>query len=321
MKGYGASGRNLAGMGLLLVVATALVSGISTFVNLYAVTGTNSDAFVTVRNIVVAAALVPVAFLTAGQGRKRISGVNWMKLVLIGLVGGAVPFLLFFHGLELAAAAKGGPTASFVYRTLFIMATAFGIIFLGEKMRKRLLIGAIALLAGNALLLSLTSPVWVNGTAYVLAATVLWAVEYTISKFTLRDLASGTVALGRMGFGSLFLAAYLAVTNQFSAVGQFTASQWIWVGISAAFLTVFVSIWYAGLARVELGIATSALLLGFPVTYLLAVAFSGSAPGAAGLLGVVVIAAGVAVVVGRRMARETWHFIVSALNPRRTRAS
>lgn len=320
MNASDVNAKSRAGMGLLLVLATAIVSGVSTYVNLYAVQGTSSDVFVTVRNLVVAAALIPVAILTFGHGRKRLSPGNWGRLALIGLVGGAIPFLLFFHGLELAAAARGGPTASFVYRTLFLMATVLGIVFLGERIRMRFLIGAVILLAGNALLLSLISPIWVNGTGYVLAATVLWAAEYTISRATLRDISSGTVALGRMGFGALFLVAYLAVTNQLSAAGNFTSGQWMWVGISAAFLTIFVSTWYAGLARVDLGTATSALVLGFPVTYLLAVSFSNFPLTIADLLGVVVIVAGVAMVIGRRLSRETWDVVVRALSPRRTQA-
>lgn len=312
--------KSRAGMGLLLVLATAIVSGVSTYVNLYAVQGTSSDVFVTVRNLVVAAALIPMAILTFGHARKRLSPWNWGRLALIGLVGGAIPFLLFFHGLELAAAAGGGPTASFVYRTLFLMATVLGIVFLGERIRMRFLIGAVILLAGNVLLLSLISPIWVNGTGYVLAATILWAAEYTMSRATLRDISPGTVALGRMGFGALFLVAYLAVTNQLTAAGNFTSGQWMWVGISAAFLTIFVSTWYAGLARVDLGTATSVLVLGFPVTYLLAVSFSNFPLTIADLLGVVVIVAGVVLVIGRRLSRETWDVVVRALSPRRTQA-
>jgi drug/metabolite transporter (DMT)-like permease len=317
-NGYDVKEKSRAGTGLLLVLATAIVSGVSTYVNIYAVQGTNSDAFVTVRNLVVAAAIIPMAALTFGHARKRLSPGNWGRLAIIGLVGGAVPFLLFFHGIELATAARGGPTASFIYRSLFLMATVLGVVFLGERIRVRFLAGAIVLLAGNALLLSLISPIWVNGTGYVLAATTLWAAEYTISKATLRDLSSGTVALGRMGFGALFLVAYLAVTNQLAAVGHFTSGQWIWVGVSAAFLTVFVSTWYAGLARVGLAVATSALVLGFPVTYLLAVSFSNFPPTITELLGIVAIVAGVAIVIGRRLSRETWDVVIRALTLRRT---
>ena len=90
-----------AGAGFLLVLATALVSGVSTFVNLYAVKGTNSDAFVTVRNLVVAAMIVPLAYLGARGASRPLRAFDWGRLALIGLVGGAIPFLLFFHGLSL----------------------------------------------------------------------------------------------------------------------------------------------------------------------------------------------------------------------------
>lgn len=60
--------------GILLVLLTALVSGVSTFVNFYAVKGTNSDAFIAVRNVAVAAMLVPLVFL-AGRSVRRKSVV------------------------------------------------------------------------------------------------------------------------------------------------------------------------------------------------------------------------------------------------------
>ena len=64
----------VAAPGILLVLLTALISGVSTFVNFYAVQGTNSDAFIAVRNVAVAAMLVPMVFL-AGRGmRARLSG-------------------------------------------------------------------------------------------------------------------------------------------------------------------------------------------------------------------------------------------------------
>ena len=171
------------GLGLVLVFATAIISGVSTFVNSYAVAGTNSDAFVTVRNAAVALLLVPLAAVVALRrpARSPLRPVDWARLVAIGLIGGAIPFLLFFRGLELATAAGGATTASFFYRTLFLFATVFAWFFLKERFRWEVVLGAVLLLAGCYLLLSLTSVVLTDGTLYVLAATVLWAAEYTVS--------------------------------------------------------------------------------------------------------------------------------------------
>jgi drug/metabolite transporter (DMT)-like permease len=286
-------------IGLLLVLTTAVVSGVSTFVNSYAVAGTNSDAFVTIRNIAVVGMIAPVSLWTFRRSRVALRGVDWGRLAIIGLVGGAIPFLLYFHGVQLATAAGGAATASFIYRSLFLMATVFGLVFLQERFHPRIVLAAALLLGGNLLLLSLVSPLWTNGTGYVLAATVLWAVEYTISKRTLRDLPSGTVALGRMGFGAVFLAAFLLGTAQANSVASLSAVQWDWVAISALLLAAFVGTWYAGLARVDLGVATSVLVAGFPITWVLTIAIRGAAFALPAAIGAVVVVLGIAVVIGR----------------------
>ncbi len=293
-------------VGLLLVLMTAVISGLSTFVNAYAVHGTSSDAFVTVRNLAVAGLILPLGLLARRTLTQPLRRVDWVRLVVIGFIGGAVPFLLFFHGLALATAAGGGLTASFLYRTLFLMATVFGVVYLKEHFHPRVAVAAGLLLGGNYLLLSLTTPIWTDGTYYVLAATVLWAVEYTVSKRALRDLPSGIVALGRMGIGAGFLVGYLALTMQFGAVGALTGGQWTWVLISAVLLAAFVGTWYAGLKRVDLGVATSVLVLGFPVTWVLSVLVAGRSFTLTQAAGAAAVVGGVVVVVGFTLLRQTW---------------
>lgn len=48
------------GMGLLFVIGTAFLSGVSNLVNAVAMKGMNADAFVTLRNALVALLLVPL---------------------------------------------------------------------------------------------------------------------------------------------------------------------------------------------------------------------------------------------------------------------
>ena len=305
--------------GLLLVLLTAVISGVSTFINLYAVSGTNSDAFVTVRNGAVALILVPFALVTTyGMVRSPLSRRDWTRLVIIGIVGGGIPFLLFFHGLQVAAASGAGITASFLYRTLFLIAAVLGIVFLKERFNWRIALAAALLLGGNLLLLSFTTPIWANGDGYVFAATVLWAGEYTLSKQTLRTLPSQTVALGRMGFGAIFLFGYLAATAQFASIGTFTAGQWTWVAVSGILLTAFVLSWYAGLKRVDLSVATAVLVLGFPITWLLTVAVRGTPFTFLEIMGAVAIAAGAAVAIGGRSLLALGQYVRSALFGRPT---
>jgi drug/metabolite transporter (DMT)-like permease len=299
----------VAAVGLLLVLATAVISGVSTFVNSYALVGTSSDAFVTVRNLVVALMIAPVALVATRRAPERLRAVDYGWLALVGLIGGAIPFLLFFHGLQLATAAGGAATASFVYRTLFLMATVFGIVLLHERFSARVFAGAALLLAGNVLLLSIISPLWTPGTTYVLAATVLWAAEYTVSKHLLGSLRSSTVGFGRMGFGAAFLLAYLALTSQYGAVAAMSGAQWTWVAISALLLTAFVLTWYAGLQRVDLSVATSMLVLGFPVTFLLGILAKGAHFTLDEAIGAAAVVAGAVVIAGWRQWRDLGSYL------------
>jgi len=298
-------------LGLLLVSFTAILSGVATFVNSFAVSGTtSSDAFVTVRNVVVALLLVPLVFVIPAAQR-RLSAVDWGRLAVIGLVGGAVPFLLFFHGLQLAG--PGSATASFAYRTLFLMAAVLGLVVLRERLSSRLAVAAVLLLGGNALLLSWTGPLWNPGVLFVLAATALWAVEYTLSKRALRDLPLSTVALGRMGFGGVFLLAYLAATNQFGAAAGLTGGQFGWVLVSALLLVGFVATWYAGLKYVDLSTAAAVLVLAFPITWTLSVLAGKTAFGVPQAAGAAVVAFGVCVAIGLTSFRSSLEHAVRLL--------
>ena len=298
--------------GILLVLATAIISGVSTFVNFWAVQGTNSDAFLATRNAIVALMLLPLAFLAVRQTRTRFTRAQLGRLGLIGLLGGAIPFLLFFRGLQLAGS-SGAATATFGYRTLFLMATVLAIVVLRERVSVRMALAATLLLAGNALLLSLTAPIWTDGTAYVLLATGLWAAEYTVSKSTLKDVPSGTVALGRMGFGGVFLLGYLALSNQLGAVSAFSGEQWRWIALSAVLLFGFVSTWYAGLKTVDLSVGAAALVLAFPITWTLGLLVGQGSFDLAQAAGAVAVVAGVVAAIGIGTLRDVRRLVVMGL--------
>ncbi len=298
--------------GVLLVLSTATISGVATFINFWAVQGANSDAFITLRNGLVVVMLLPLALLAWWEGHRRLRRRDWGRLVVIGFLGGGLPFLLFFRGLQLAGSA-GAPTATFLYRTLFLMAAALAAVFLRERIGWRMAAAALLLLGGNALLLSLTAPLWTDGSLYVLAATVLWAGEYTLSKRTLRDLPSGLVASSRMGFGALFLMAYMVATGQVVALGSLGPALWQWAVVSAALLVAFVATWYEGLRHLDLSRATALLVLGFPITWALG-ALAGRGPvGLSQAAGFASVALAVPLILGLPTLRETWDYIVRGI--------
>jgi len=252
--------------GLALVFTTAIISGVSVFVNGYSVKMINPSAFAFAKNGLVALALL--AIIVGATKLKEISKLNlrqWGKLALIGLIGGSIPFLLFFNGLAMTGSAAG----SFIHKSMFLFVAIAAVIFLKEKLNPKLLLAAVVLLFGNLLILQADMVNPGIGQLLVLGATVMWAVENILSKKMLKDLSGNTVAFGRMFFGSIFLLAFLGFTNQLGPVTAMTSQQWLWTAIPAVLLLGFVLTWYNGLKHVSVSLATVILLIGSPITTLL----------------------------------------------------
>ena len=100
--------------GLIFVLFTAVISGVSVFVNKFAVQSVgNSHVFTTGKNLFVALVLSLFIFSPFIVNKlKSIKKNEWVKLVVIGFVGGSIPFLLFFKGLSLATSTN----AAFIHK-------------------------------------------------------------------------------------------------------------------------------------------------------------------------------------------------------------
>lgn len=310
MTDYGTVAKRTLGTGIALLLVTVVISGVSNFVNFRAVAGTNVDAWITMRNAFVVVLLIPLALLVRPETRRPIARAEWGQLVAIGLVGGAIPFLLYFHGFQLAASQGGAASASLGYRSLFLVATVLGVLVLRERVPRRFLLAAGLLMVGNVLLVAFTGSIWTDGTAYVLVATLLWACEYTVSKRLLRTLPASTVGLGRMGFGAGFLLAYLGASGQLFSIGGFSGMDWMALGFSALLLFAFVATWYAGLRSVDLSVAATLLVLAFPITWVLGVLASRNAFTIEQAAGAGTIAFGVAVLLGLAYLGRSWSTLV-----------
>src|SRR3989344_1146008 len=113
--------------GLFLVLLTALISGVSIFLNSFAVSGINPFIFTTLKNVVVALFLISlIAILRERRELAKLTSVQWGKLSAIGLVGGSIPFLIFFYALSQTSAINAG----FIHKTMFIFISAMAFLFL-----------------------------------------------------------------------------------------------------------------------------------------------------------------------------------------------
>lgn len=269
--------------GIALAFVTALVSGISIFVNGFAVKQVPDAAlFTTLKNGL--AALLLVTLAGAAIRPAEIRGIrprSWGWLVVIGVVGGSLPFLLFFGGLAMASA----PSAAFIHKTLFVWVALLAVPFLGERLGRLQLVALAVLVGGQAMLLSPAGISWGLGETMIAAATVLWAIETILAKRVLRDVPAPVVGAARLGFGLVVLAGFLALTGKLGALALVSAEQWRWVLLTGLLLSGYVASWYAALRRAPASAVTAILVLGAPVTALIQAISSGGLPVPPALLG------------------------------------
>ena len=274
--------------GLLLVFITAIISGFSIFINSFAVKGFDSSVFTFSKNIVVALLLFSVLlFFGQLQELKKLSAKQWGQLALIGLIGGSIPFLLFFKGLQLTT----GQTSAFIHKTFFIYVTVFAVIFLKEKLTYKHLIGASILLAGNFLLI-LPDFNFSRGHLLIFSATIFWAAENALAKQALKELSGNIVAFGRMFFGSLFILIFLAFTKKLPLITSMSQQQYLWIIITSVFLLFYVFTYYNGLKYIEVTTATYILSLGSVITTVLTY-FNGAPISIMGSVGMLLITLGI----------------------------
>ena len=272
--------------GLLLAAATALISGVSIFLNSYAVKALpDAGLFTTLKNGFAAAALFAIA-VPVLRARRQTLTINRQTLgwlTVIGIIGGSIPFLLFFTGLSLASA----PSAAFIQKTMFVWVALLAVPFLGERLGL-LQIGALGVLFASLLLIAPpTGVVWGAGETMIAAATLFWAVEVIVAR---RLLAAGRVdplvlGVGRLGIGLIVLVGYLAFTGKLALLGGLGATQLSWVVITGVLLAGYVATWFTALRYAPATVVTSVLVLGLPITALLDAVVNGRVPGIAPLAG------------------------------------
>ncbi|MFH0835727.1 MAG: DMT family transporter [Candidatus Micrarchaeota archaeon] len=276
------------GKGYFLVLATAVISGVSIFANKFAVTGLEPVFFTAAKNALVAVFLISALLLTRElKALASLKKRDWAKLFALGIVGGSVPFALFFTGLTMTSAAG----AAFAHKTMFVFVALISVFFMKQAIDKRLVPLALVLLAGNALLIGLPGS-FDFGLLLVLAATVLWSVETVYAKKLLADYSSNVVSFSRMFFGSLVLLGYLAFTNSLPTLSQAASASWPLL-LTSLFLLGYVLTWFAGLKLLDPVTASIILLLGAPITAGLSIAFGLVTPAPLALLGIALLSVGV----------------------------
>jgi drug/metabolite transporter (DMT)-like permease len=295
-----------AGWGIALALATALISGLAIYLNAFAVKQLPDAAvFTTLKNAVAAIVLIAFALgLGAARDVRSIDRRRWPLVLAVGVIGGSVPFILFFSGLAQASA----PSAAFIQKTLFVWVAILAVPFLGERLGAASILGLGGLFVGQMLIQPPDGVRWGTGETLILTATLFWAVETVLVKRLLGSIPSNVMAALRMGIGLVVLVGYLAVTGRLGILGGLGATQWGWVLLSGLILAGYVATWFAALQRAPASVVTSVLVLGAVVTGALTAISKGAPPSPAVVGGyiLIVVASGLIAAwslrAGRRLA-------------------
>jgi drug/metabolite transporter (DMT)-like permease len=220
-----------------------------------------------------------------------------VALVVIGLLGGGVAFLLFFSGLAMASA----PSAAFIHKTMFIWVALMAGPFLAERLGLAPILALGVLLAGQVLILPPLGITWGSGETLIALATMIWAVEVVLAKRLLGRVRSPIVGVGRLGVGLLVLFGFLFATGRIAGIASLGATGWMWVAVTGVLLAGYVGTWMAALRRAPATEVTSILVLGAIITAALTTMSRGSVPEPVTITGYLLALFGVwALVLARR---------------------
>ncbi len=256
--------------GLPVALAAAMISGVAVYVNGLAVRHFPSPTVYTTGKNLIAGGLL-VAVLLAGRRTAAprstasfgLGGGHRRSLVAVAVVGGAVPFVLFFEGLARASSTD----AAFIHKTLVVWVAILAAIVLGERIGPVHVLAIALLVLGHAALAGGVGALRLGpGELMILAATLCWAVELVIVKRLLADLPPTTVGAARLAGGSLVLVVWVTASGRAGDLVSLTTGQWTWLALTGVILATFVAVWFAALARERVVDVTAVLVLGAVVT-------------------------------------------------------
>ncbi len=259
--------------GIYFAIITALISGVAIFLNKFAVDAIKPPlVFTAVKNSGVGLFIIS-ALLISGKWKlvKKLNGLEIMYLALIGIIGGAAAFYLYFTGLSKIPSIN----AAIIHKTLVIWVAILAVPFLKEKLSP-LQIGAVVLLfASNFVIGGFTMFEFSIGELFVLAATILWGIETILAKKVLSSVDPDIVTGARMGFGSVYLlgAAYLTAPSAIANIVNLTSVQWMWMAVTSISLLIYVMSWYRALKLAPAVTVTAVLVASTVVTNILSAVF------------------------------------------------
>jgi drug/metabolite transporter (DMT)-like permease len=296
MAGYPSATSERRRSGVLLAGLTALISGVAVFINGYGVRAwaevSDATTYTTLKNTGAALILLALAYVRLVRGGDSPVDRNLVRrhrlgLVVIAVIGGSVPFVLFFEGLARATS----PDAAFIHKTLLVWVAILAVWLLHERIGPLHIVAILVLVGGQiAFTGGIQQLEMGEGEAMILAATLLWAVETVVAKRILGEVPPLFVGVVRMAGGAALLLAYALAMGAFSRLGEVGPEHVAWIVVTALTLSAYVATWFAALSRAQAVDVTAVLVAGAVVTGVLDAGLRGVA--LPPLVGVVLVMVG-----------------------------
>lgn len=289
--------------GIYVAALTAVVSGVSIFVNSYGVKTISSPLVYTTAKNLVAAAILAVAWYTGARARgarerdaeghrprhpqasrREVSTAarvrRWLGLAYVGVVGGGLAFVLFFDGLS-----RSQPAAAAFWRDTLVPEVALlAVVVLKERLRWWNLLALALLVSGEVAATGGVGQVAARpGELAVMASSGLWALEVIIARWLLRDTSPAKVAAVRMGVGAVTLLVYVGASGHSNTLVTLDVRQLTWIGVTGTLLAIYVATWMTALSRARALDVTSVLVGAALITWALQEVAGARAPSGVGL--------------------------------------
>lgn len=262
---------NLYKKGVIFALLTALISGFSIFYNKLVITkGIDPVIFNILKNggvaFMISLLIISSHKLTA---IKKLTVSDWQKLLVIGIIGGSIPFILYFEGLKTVTAVS----ANLIHKSLFLWVATLAIPFLGERINFWQAAGYLLVVWSNLFIGGFSGFTGSQGELMIFAATILWSAELIIAKIALKDIESNIVAWGRMAIGSLILIIIALFQGKFWLMAKIPADYLLPVIGSIILLCGYITSLYKALKFAPTTVVTSILILSTPITNFLSAIF------------------------------------------------
>ncbi|MDD2822757.1 MAG: DMT family transporter [Candidatus Daviesbacteria bacterium] len=259
--------------GVHLALLAAFISGVSIFINKFAVSSISSPlVFTTTKNLLVGILIICFFLITKKwQLINKLNKKNLIYLFLIGIIGGSIPFYLFFTGLSQIPAVN----AAILQKTLVLWVAVLAIPLLKEKLSKLQIIAITLLFLSNFIIGGFKGFQLSTGEVLVFIATLFWAVETILAKKVLPGIDSDILILARMLFGGLILLGATLLTSPagFYQITGLSTTQWFWIILTALTLLAYIMSWYRALKLAPAITVTSILVASTLITNILSAIF------------------------------------------------